>query len=276
MIKDLVAYLATDASEDPARNYALSIAEIFGAHVTGFTSAIQPIIPGPVVGGVGADFIGSVIAENQRAAKARLDRFEEAANKLGLQTSKRQISATLADSASSFAKLASCCDLSVIAQSGPDSYGANDLAIEGALFRSGRPAIVVPYIHKLPISLKRTICCWDGSPSAARAIADAVPLLKKADRVELLIVVTEKIKDDEIIGADMAEHLARLGLNVTLQRINAADIDVGNAILSHVADSGSEFLVMGGYGHSRLREFVLGGATRTILSSMTVPVLISH
>jgi nucleotide-binding universal stress UspA family protein len=74
----------------------------------------------------------------------------------------------------------------------------------------------------------------------------------------------------------MATHLARHTLNVTLQRITSADIDVGNAILSYTADRAADFLVMGGYGHSRWREFLLGGATRDILSSMTLPTLMSH
>jgi nucleotide-binding universal stress UspA family protein len=91
-----------------------------------------------------------------------------------------------------------------------------------------------------------------------------------------LIVTTGKALGREEVGADMAAHLARHKLNVTLQRITAPDIDVGDAILSYVADRSADFLVMGGYGHSRWREFLLGGTTRQILSSLTLPALLSH
>jgi nucleotide-binding universal stress UspA family protein len=118
--------------------------------------------------------------------------------------------------------------------------------------------------------------CWDGSRAATRAIADAMPLLKRAKRIEVLIVANERGKHDEIEGVDMGAHLARHGLNVEIKREQIGDIDVADVILSHAADTEASFIVMGGYGHSRLREFVLGGVTRTILQSMTVPVLMSH
>ena len=147
--------------------------------------------------------------------------------------------------------------------------------IEGALFESGRPIIVVPYIQKEGLTLDRVLVCWDGGRTAARAIADALPFLMRAKAVELLIV-TEPRKQDEINGANMTEHLARHGVSVALKRISRGDIDVQSAILSHAADSSANFIVMGGYGHSRLREFILGGVTRNMLTSMTVPVLMSH
>ena len=136
--------------------------------------------------------------------------------------------------------------------------------------------IVVPYIQKAPLKLDNVMVCWDGSRQAARAIGDAMPLLAKAGRVEIVIIADERGKEDEIEGADMGQHLARHGLKVDVQRIAGGDIDIADALLSHAADSGADFMVMGGYGHSRLREFVLGGVTRSILRSMTVPALMSH
>jgi nucleotide-binding universal stress UspA family protein len=151
-----------------------------------------------------------------------------------------------------------------------------EVIAEAALFESGRPVIVVPYIQKDPLQLEHVMLCWDGSRAAARAIADALPLLKKAGQVEIVIVTNERGKRDEIEGADMAQHLARHGLKVEVKRTVLGDIDVADVILSHAADAGTDFIVMGGYGHSRLREFVLGGVTRSIFRSMTVPVLMSH
>jgi nucleotide-binding universal stress UspA family protein len=118
--------------------------------------------------------------------------------------------------------------------------------------------------------------CWDGSRSAARAAADAMPFILRAKAVEMVIVASEPPKSDELPGADMAHHLARHGAKVELKRIVTAKTDVASTILSHAADNSADLLVMGGYGHSRLREFILGGVTRGILGSMTIPTLLSH
>jgi len=118
--------------------------------------------------------------------------------------------------------------------------------------------------------------CWDGSRAAARAIADAMPFLERAGRAEVVIVGNERGKQDEIEGADLGQHLARHGIKIDVNRIAGGNIDVADALLSHAADSGADFIVMGGYGHSRLREFVLGGVTHSIFRSMTVPTLMAH
>jgi nucleotide-binding universal stress UspA family protein len=103
-----------------------------------------------------------------------------------------------------------------------------------------------------------------------------MPLLKKAKQVEIVVISDKPARQDEVPGADLGQHLARHGLKVTVKRITSPDIDVPSTILSYAADSSADMIVMGGYGHSRLREFVLGGATRGLLESMTVPVLMSH
>jgi nucleotide-binding universal stress UspA family protein len=175
-----------------------------------------------------------------------------------------------------FGRIARRFDLSVVGQAEPHRGGAQDLLIEGALFQSGRPVIVVPYIQKTGLTLERVLVGWDGSRTAARAIGDAMPLLGRAKAVDIVIVATERARSDEITGAQIARHLARHGLNVDVKRIMASDTDVTNTLLSYAADSSTDFIVMGGYGHSRLREWILGGATRGILQSMTVPVLMSH
>ena len=136
--------------------------------------------------------------------------------------------------------------------------------------------IFVPYVQKAPLKLDQVMVCWDGSRPATRAIADAMPLLERSGRVEVVIVANERGKQQEIEGVDMGQHLARHGLNVEVHRITRGDLDVADALLSHATDADVDFIVMGGYGHSRLREFVLGGVTRSILRSMTVPVLMSH
>jgi nucleotide-binding universal stress UspA family protein len=103
-----------------------------------------------------------------------------------------------------------------------------------------------------------------------------MPLLARSKKVEIVMVTRNDGKHDDLPGAGIAEHLARHGLNVVLKRLIAPEMDVANAILSYAADAGADFIVMGGYGHSRLREFILGGATYGMLQSMTVPVLMAH
>jgi nucleotide-binding universal stress UspA family protein len=166
--------------------------------------------------------------------------------------------------------------LSVVGQAEPDRPAPEELIIETALFESGRPVVVVPYIQKDGLKLDRVVVCWDASRTATRAIADSLPFLTRAKAIDVITVTDGHAKNDEIPGADIGHHLARHGLNIEIKRIVSPDVDVPNTILSHAADCSADFLVMGGYGHSRLREFVLGGATRGILTSMTVPVLMSH
>jgi len=150
------------------------------------------------------------------------------------------------------------------------------LIIEAALFDSGRPVVVVPFVHREPFKLDRVLVAWDGGRLAARALGDALPLLRRAPAVDVVVVTTEPVKSDEIPGADIARMLARHGVAVELRRIGAAGISVADAILNDAAESAADLIVMGGYGRSRLREFVLGGTTRAILTSMTAPVLMSH
>jgi nucleotide-binding universal stress UspA family protein len=149
------------------------------------------------------------------------------------------------------------------------------MMIETALFGSGRPVLVVPYVHKGPARLDRGLVCWDGSRNAARAAGDAMPFLQRAKSVDV-VIVGDQIKSREIAGADIAQHLARHGVKVEVKELVAPDMDAANVILSHAADTSADFLVMGGYGHSRLREFIFGGVTRSVLATMTIPTLMSH
>jgi nucleotide-binding universal stress UspA family protein len=120
------------------------------------------------------------------------------------------------------------------------------------------------------------LVCWEGSRNAARAMADAMPFLRRGTAIEIVTVSDGRGAKDEIAGADIGRHLARHGLAVEVKRLVADATDVASTILSYAADCAADFIVMGGYGHSRLREFVLGGMTRSMLGAMTVPALMSH
>jgi nucleotide-binding universal stress UspA family protein len=258
MIKDIVLALEVGSSRDAARDYAISVAAAFNAHLAAIGFDYAPMLP-PVdtVSAVPLDILDAEREENRKAASDAIARFEEEARLAAVSAESRMVEATFSGATNVFGSIARTFDLSLVGQAEPKSM-RDDLMVEGALFDSGRPVLVVPYIQRAGLKLDRVMACWDGSRNAVVTIGAG------------------KIKTDEIQGADIAQHLARHGLNVELRRINAGDVDVANVILSDAADRDADFIVMGGYGHSRLREFVLGGATRGILSSMTVPTLMSH
>jgi nucleotide-binding universal stress UspA family protein len=277
MVKDVVVNLTGGHPQDFAADYAISVAAAFGAHVAGVGFIYEPVIPGSVLGGVPTDLIEVQREENAKAAKAAIARFEAVAKTAGVSAETRMLDASVAGAADLFGRIARRFDIAIVGQARREQGASEELLIEGALFGSGHPVIVVPYIQKEGMKLDRILACWDGSRPAARAIADALPFLVRAKAVEIVVVSGERDKSGEITGTNMRRHLARHGVEIEIERITTGGgLDVASAILSHAADSGAGFMVMGGYGHSRLREFILGGVTRTILSSMPVPVLMSH
>lgn len=275
MLKDIVVNLGL-GEHDPAGAVAVSLGEMFNAHVLGLAFAYEPVVPGAVMGSIPAEYIEMQRAESGAKANAAIARFEELARRAGISYERRVLEATLSSASDQFGRLARRFDLVVVGQPSRERGGPDEILDEGALFESGRPVIVVPFIQKGGLNLERVMVCWDGSRAASRAIADSLPLLHKAKQVEVVIVANGRAKSDEVPGADLGQHLARHGLKVDVKRITSPDIDVASTILSYAADSSADFIVMGGYGHSRLREFVLGGVTRGMLESMTVPVLMSH
>jgi nucleotide-binding universal stress UspA family protein len=174
-----------------------------------------------------------------------------------------------------FAEIARRFDLSIVSQAEPDDDGIDAAIVETTLFEAGGPVLIVPYIQKEELVLDRVVVCWDGSRPAARAVADALPFIKRSKLVNLIVVENDQPKSTDVPGIDIARHIARHDVNVELKSLPMT-IDVGTTILNFVSDSSTDLLVMGGYGHSRLRQFILGGATRSILESMTVPTLMSH
>ena len=276
MIKDVLVNLTVGAARDVTAEYAISVASAFQAQLCAIRFVYEGFVPGSVFDSIPAELMDTPRTENGQAAQAAASSFEEAARRAGLSAEARLVHSSLGAAAGTFAGLARSFDISIVAQAEPDKGGARDQIIEAALFESGRPVLVVPYIQREGIKLDHVMVCWDGGCNAARAIADAMPFLARANAVEVVMVVGEAGKRGEIPAADMAHHLARHGLNVELKRIVTGDLDATNRILSHAADAKGDFIVMGGYGHSRWRELVLGGATRGILKSMTVPTLMSH
>jgi nucleotide-binding universal stress UspA family protein len=171
-------------------------------------------------------------------------------------------------------------DLAIVGQADPDSDGlgsTEDLPVR-VVMGAGRPVLVVPYAGKFATVGRRVLVAWNAGREATRAVNDALPLLEGASRVTVLAVNPRGgiHGHGELPGADIALHLARHGVRAEASALTSDDVEIGALLLSQAADLDADLIVMGAYGHSRLRELMLGGATREILRSMTVPVLLSH
>lgn len=175
--------------------------------------------------------------------------------------------------------LARYSDLLIIGQTNRDEPSPSVLPDfpEYLVLNTGRPVLIIPYAGNFSEIGKRPLIAWDASQAATRAVTDALPLLKNADLVQVAIFNVRNDPDahGEQPGADIATYLSRHGVKVEVSA-HKTSTDIGNAILSLAHDLDSDLLVMGGYGHSRFREMIMGGATRTIMESMTIPVLMSH
>jgi nucleotide-binding universal stress UspA family protein len=157
-----------------------------------------------------------------------------------------------------------------------DASGVEPDFAERLLLAAGRPALVIPYAGNFPTVGTRVLVAWNASREATRALTDAIPILREAKQVDVIAFNPKDAPHGEVPGADIGLYLARHGIKVSVSQQTAEDVDVGNQLLSRAADLDSDLIVMGAYGQPRMKELILGGATRTILKSMTVPVLMSH
>lgn len=299
-LKDLLVIVEPGDPVGSQVDVAVALAARHAAHLTGLC-----VVPPLTLSEAGLPWSGSAIEAEaleqvqasvrgeHTAAVQRLEAaFRKAAADLVTPVEWRVVDGRPGDMAPLHARYA---DLTVMRQVDPrHPTPASDGLVEAVMLGSGRPALVVPYAGRFAAIGRCIVVAWNASREAARALNDALPLLERADKVTVLAVNPGRGAggDDEppptasaVFGiggqgswpaADIAHHLARHAVKAEASYTISDDIDVGNAILSRAADLGADLIVMGGYGHSRAREFVLGGATRTILESMTVPVLMSH
>lgn len=272
-IKDILVVL--DPQPQRAVPFAISFANAFDAHVTAAAPVIVPAIPSYAIAEIPGDLLQGLREEGRAAARKELETFEAAARLGGLNADSVVLEGVTEGAGQQLAGLARHFDLTVIRQGGAREAGGQDMLIEALLFASGRPVLIAPYIQSRPAAFDRILVAWDGGAAAARAIGDAMPVLRRAKKVELLVVDNGRAPAVDLPGFNITRHLARHAISAELRRIHNVG-DVANSLLSYAADVDADMLVMGGYGHSRLREFVLGGATRGILASMTIPILMAH
>lgn len=248
---------------------------LIGAAVSGFMPELYGANPMMMASPIPQ---GELDACRARAGLA-LDNFEQLARGVGVDTIERRVS----DDTAQFSVVlqARYADLVVVGQDNPgdpDTVATFDLP-EYAALQGGRPVLVVPYAGKFERIDRHALVAWDGSRAATRALTDALPLLRRSASVTLVEFnpARQYGVHGELPGADIALFLARHGVKVAVLRQDTPPgLDVGNALLSLAADVAADLLVMGAYGHMRWREVLMGGVTRTVLQSMTLPVLMSH
>lgn len=274
-IKDILILLDI-VKVGPAMEFALDLAAKTGARATGVALAIDPLVPGFIAGPIPIQLIEAAREEGLKTASVAIEQFEKLAAGYAVLAESRVAEVLLGGISERFIAQSRVTDLIVVGQD--DSVAPEPMRtdiIEAVLFEGCAPVLVVPTIAKPVFSPKTIMVAWDGSRPAARAVHAALPILALAERIEIMMVGAATDVPGEP-GADLATWLARHDLKVNIEAIHNPGIDVSNALLNIASDRGVDLLVMGAYGHSRVREFLLGGATRDILATMTVPTLMLH
>jgi nucleotide-binding universal stress UspA family protein len=279
-IKDILLPLTSypTPTQKCAIESAVALAATMGALVEAV--AFEVNVQSPV--GLYADPIGvaGILAADRKKsadnAHQLLDAFEAIVKGAGIAHERRLLGCRLLEIPERLACEARLCDLAMVPLRG-SAASEQDIA-EQLVFESGRPILVFPEDpdRVLPAFLDNVAVAWDFSPPAARAVADALPFLRRAKRVRVFTVIDDKPIDKSHSVARLAKHLARHGVEVVSEDIKSDGHAIGNVFKNYVAKHKADLLVMGAYGHSRIREFILGGATKSILLHPPTWVFLSH
>jgi nucleotide-binding universal stress UspA family protein len=277
--KTLVVHLDRDPRRAERLEVALALADRFDAHLVGLFAPGEVHLPGYVLAEAGERFIESQQRLREASAREAMESFREAAARHpGLKTEWRDAT----DGALAAVRMsARYSDLVVVGQRDREVDPAKVPApgfVDELVLSCGRPVLVVPYAGRFATLGRRALVAWNASPEAARAVTDALPFLAAAESVHVVSLNPHASWSGhgESPGADIALYLARHGVKATVWREDRVSDDLGEQLLSRAADVDADLIVMGAYGHSKLRELVMGGVTRTLLDSMTAPVLMSH
>jgi nucleotide-binding universal stress UspA family protein len=275
-LKDILVHVDDGKACEARLETAVNMANAHEAHLIGLYVRATPYLPELA----SADLLEQFI---KIQAKAMDESVEKAETLFGEMTGRNGISAEWrsveGDAVEQLAVHGRYVDLVVIGQHDPDDNATPSVDIADLLvLRIGRSVMVVPYAGRYPTVGSTMLVAWDAGRQASRAVNDALPFLERANKVNVLAINPEQgsAGHGEIPCADICQHLARHGAKVEALTATAHDMEVGDILLSRASDLGADLLVMGAYGHRRLRELVMGGATRHLLAHMTLPVLMSH
>ena len=270
--KNILAAIAPAEGKQPAGDYAISMAATLQARVTGGSYALHPEFRGPAVNwlpGEITDHLHTIVEEAHNA----MARFQHKAREANVEVGTEVYKACLETALDTFAEQTRAYDITVVSQPTLLIEHVGDFFSEAALFYSGRPMILVPTYHSDAFSADRILIAWDGSQHAATVVAHAMPLLITAKKVEVL-VVGDREKAAESHASKLVQNLERHNIDVEL--IVREDIDEIFAIKREATAWNASLLVMGGYGHSRMREMIFGGVTKRMFSDPSLPVLMAH
>jgi nucleotide-binding universal stress UspA family protein len=275
--KTIVVYLPDDRRAKRVLDVAVKIARDHDAHLIGLF-----VLPAPVIGSTFA-MARDLMAAGRKALLARATtiqaQFEATAQDLAARKEWRTVEPGEATALEALLGNVRAADLIIAAQRDPTWEDSALLDYtEDLILQSGRPVLLVPNAGTFPDIGARIAVAWNDRREAARAAFDALPLLRKAGEVRVVWVNPGAATGaaGDIPTAEIVTTLARQGVRATAAQTTGTDLDVGTQLLNYVTDEASTLLVMGAYGHRRLREVVFGGASREILAHMTVPVLMSH
>ena len=277
--KTIVVCLNETDRADTLIAVASGLAARCEAHVIGLY-----VIPAmQVYPAVGMYMTAEVFEGHRKYFQERADgvaaRFKEAMRREGLSSDWRHVESTSPLIADVVIQHGLAADLVVISQTNKDSEDGVELDFaERVVMEAGRPVLIVPLYGNFSNIGTCVLAGWNATRESSRAIFDAVPLMQAADKVYVCWVDPSKDEDaaGQLPGAEIAATLARHDIKATVEPLPTSGLMAGEALISHAADIGADLLVMGAYGHTRMREFVFGGATQYVLQSMTLPVLLSH
>ena len=277
MFRNILVHIPSERPVRPVIEVAVTLTMARRSHLDAVAIGYESMSGvGMIVEGGSAAVAAVMEVEQERAqerADAAISVFEVEAKLAKIDYGVRSFAAIPAEAGEAIGALARLYDMTIVLQPDSSKSSYDDDIPQAILFNSGGPMLMVPYIHKGPLDTHHVGIAWDGSRLAARALRDAMPFLMGAKAVTVIAVNEEagEASSDQLVG-----HLARRGIAARVQRLAVERGDVQAAILSIAAESNMGLLVMGGYGHSRLQERILGGVTRGMFESMTVPVLMSH
>ena len=277
MIKDILVHVPTERPARPVIDASISIAAGFGAHLdamaVGYVAASAAFVGAGVAVGAVFEIEREQAVERTAAALAV---FEAEARNAGIAYQCLSIEDTPANAAASIGAAARLYDLTVVLQTGTARDTFDNTTPTEILLQAGGPVLFVPHIFHGVCKAKRIGVCWDGSRLAARALKDARPFLAQAEQLFAISINGADSVPADASTDELAKHLGRMGLSIKVIDLQASRSEIQPSILSLAADESLDMLVMGAYGHSRLQEGILGGVTREMLRTMTVPTLMSH
>jgi nucleotide-binding universal stress UspA family protein len=278
-IKDILALSLVEPAGDPVLAAATTLASASAAHLAVLVPSFYPILPAPAPGVFAPEMYASLYAQGVERARAEADAVSALIGKAGVAGEARVLEVDVGGLGGRIAVHGWYADLVVLGtQDPPEEAGLASDLFSQALFGSGRPVLLVPPKARLAGLPKRVALAWRPGREASRAAHDLLSLFGPALDITIVIVDPDTGSDGHGAepGADIAAHLSRHGATVTVAAVPSAGVPVGEALLRAARDANADLLAMGGYGHSRLRELILGGATRDIFASATLPVLYSH